>query len=116
MTEMISMLRTHPQHMGPLDSPYAGSGKNILALEKKIGASGVTGGGTFEEAMLQALDKVSGAQQRATNLEREAIINPDAVDVHDVTLAQAEASMSLGITRVILSRLVQGWRDLINTR
>jgi flagellar hook-basal body complex protein FliE len=116
MTEMISMLRTHPQHMGPLDSPYAGSGKNILALEKKIGASGVTGGGTFEEAMLQALDKVSGAQQRATNLEREAIINPDMVDVHDVTLAQAEASMSLGITRVILSRLVQGWRDLINTR
>jgi len=116
MTEMITMLRTHPQHMGPLDSPYAGSGKNILALEKKIGASGVTGGGTFEEAMLQALDKVSGAQQRATNLEREALINPDMVDVHDVTLAQAEASMSLGITRVILSRLVQGWRDLINTR
>jgi len=116
MTEMISMLRTHPQHMGPLDSPYAGSGKNILALEKKIGASGVTGGGTFEEAMLQALDKVSGAQQRATHIEREAAINPDLYDVHDVTLAQAEASMSLGITRVILSRLVQGWRDLINTR
>jgi len=116
MVDSVTMMQTHPKHMGPLNSPYAGTGHNIIDLGKKIGTDGITGAGTFEDAMLQALDKVSGAQQRATNLEREAIINPDSVDVHDVTLAQAEASMSLGITRVILSRLVQGWRDLINTR
>ncbi|MDR2476846.1 MAG: flagellar hook-basal body complex protein FliE [Treponema sp.] len=111
-----TMVRTHPKHMGPLDSPYAGSGNNILSLEKKIGAEGITRAGTFEQAMLQALDKVSGAQQFASGLQQEAIINPDSVDVHDITIAQAEASMSLNITRNILSRLVQGWRDLINTR
>jgi len=116
MTDMISMVQTNPKHMGPLDSPYAGTGNNILALGKKVGTEGITGAGTFEDAMLQALDKVSGSQQHASNLAREAIINPDAVDVHDVTIAQAEASMSFGITRIILSRLVQGWRDLINTR
>jgi flagellar hook-basal body complex protein FliE len=112
----VTMLRTHPNHVGPLDSPYAGSGKNILALEKKIGADGITRAGTFEQAMLQALDTVSGAQQYASSLNQEAIINPDSVDIHDITIAQAEASMSLNITRNILSRLVQGWRDLINTR
>ncbi|MDR2478691.1 MAG: flagellar hook-basal body complex protein FliE [Treponema sp.] len=112
----VSMLRTNPNHMGPLDSPYAGSGKNILALEKKIGAEGVTRAGTFETVMLQALDKVSGAQQFASTLQQEAIINPESVDIHDITIAQAEASMSLNITRNILNRLVQGWRDLINTR
>lgn len=111
-----TMVRTHPKHIGPLDSPYVGSGNNILSLEKKIGAEGVTRAGTFEQAMLQALDKVSGAQQFASSLQKEAIINPDSVDVHDITIAQAEASMSLNITRNILSRLVQGWRDLINTR
>jgi len=111
-----TMVRTHPGHMGPIDSPYAGSGKNILALEKKIGAEGITRAGTFEQAMLQALDKVSGAQQFVGFLEEEAIINPNSVDIHDITIAQAEASMSLNITRNILSRLVQGWRDLINTR
>jgi len=110
------MRRTHQMHMGPLDSPYVGSGNNIIALEKKIGAEGITRAGTFEHAMLQALDKVSGAQQNVTVLEKEAIINPDSVDIHDITIAQAEASMSLSITRNILSRLVQGWRDLINTR
>ena len=120
-TYSVTMLRTHPNHMGPwpqgaIDSPYAGSGKNILALEEKIGAGDVTRAGTFEKAMLQALDKVSGAQKYADNLQQEAIINPEGVDVHDITIAEAMASMSLNITSNILSRLVQGWRDIINTR
>jgi flagellar hook-basal body complex protein FliE len=114
MSEMISMIRTDPKHMGPIDSPYAGSGKKMLALRDEVGAKG--GMGTFEDAMLQALDKVSGKHQYASALQQEAIVNPDAVDVHDITIAQAEANMSLGITRNILSRLVQGWRDLINIR
>jgi flagellar hook-basal body complex protein FliE len=112
----VTMARTHPKHIGPLDSPYAGSGNNMLALEKKIGAEGISRDGAFHEVMLKALDKVSGAQQLASALEKEAIINPDSVDIHDITIAQAEASMAFGITRNVLSRLVQGWRDLINTR
>jgi flagellar hook-basal body complex protein FliE len=105
-----------PWPQGALDSPYTGSGANSLSLEKKTGAEGITRAGSFEQAMLQALDKVSGAQQFATNLEREAIVNPDSVDAHDITIAQEMASMSLNITRNILSRLVQGWKDIINTR
>jgi flagellar hook-basal body complex protein FliE len=112
----VTMARTHPRHIGPPDSPYVGSGSNILALEKKIGAEGISRDGTFHQVMLKALDKVSGAQQFASALEKEAIINPDSVDIHDITIAQAEASMAFGITRNVLSRLVQGWRDLINTR
>ncbi|MCL1836297.1 MAG: flagellar hook-basal body complex protein FliE [Treponema sp.] len=112
----VTMRYTHPKHMGPLNSPYAGSGKNILALEKKIGAEGITRAGTFETAMLQALDNVSGREKYAVQLMQEAITDPDSVDVHDITIAQGKANMSLGITRMVLSRLVQGWRDLINTR
>jgi hypothetical protein len=62
MIDQISMFQTNPKHMGSLDSPYAGNGKNVLALEKKIGAEGITRAGTFEHAMLQALDNVSGQQ------------------------------------------------------
>jgi len=110
------MMRTHSKHLLPPDSPYSGSGNNILALRDKIGAQNITRAGTFEDTMLRALDKVSGSQHFANELQIEAIINPDSVDVHDVSMAMAEASMTLGITRNILSRLVQGWRDLINTR
>jgi len=110
------MIRTHPDHILHPDSPYSGSGRNILNLRDTIGANGITRAGTFEDAMLQALDKVSGAQHFASELQIEAIINPDAVDVHDITIAQAQANLALGITRNILSRVVQSWRDLINTR
>jgi len=113
---MIDMILTDPNHMGPLNSPYAGSGNNILALRSKIGAEGITGAGTFEDAMLQALDKVSATQQHASALTQEAIVNPDAVDAHDVTIAQGMAAMSLDITRTVLNRLVQSWNNLINTR
>ena len=115
-TYNVTMLRTHPNHTGPLESPYTGSGKNILALEKKIGAEDVTRAGTFEQAMLQALDKVSGAHKYAEDLVQEAIVNPDGVNVEDITIAEAMASMSLNIAGNILNRLVQGWRDIINTR
>ena len=110
------MSKTHPGHMMPPDSPYSGSGRNVLLLRDTVGANGITGAGTFEDAMLQALDKVSASQLNASDLQKQAIIDPGSVDIHDITIAQAEASMALGITRNILSRLVQSWRDLINTR
>ena len=111
-----TMKLTRAKHMTPPDSPYSGSGNNILNLRDATGAKAVTRAGVFEDALLQALDKVSASQHNASALQQEAIINPDSVDIHDITIAQAEASMALSITRNVLSRLVQGWRDLINTR
>jgi len=112
----VTMSRTHEKHMLPPDSPYFGNGHKALALRDAAGAQGVTRAGVFEDAMLQALDKVSGAHINVSNLQKEAIINPESVDIHDITIAQAEAGMALDITRNILSRVVQSWRDLINTR
>ena len=111
-----TMNRTHPNHMLPPDSPFFSSPNKILHLRDTVGAQGITGAGTFEDAMLNALDKVSGSQLNASEMQKRGIIDPGSIDIHDITIAQAEASMALGITRNILSRLVQGWRDLINTR
>ena len=111
-----TMNRTHPNHKLPPDSPFFSSGNRMLHLRDTVGAQGITRADTFEDAMLQALDRVSGAQLNASFLQREAIVNPGSIDIHDITIAQAEANMALGITRNILSRMVQGWRDLINTR
>jgi len=117
-----TMLRTRQNHMGPSasmplnDSPYYGSINSTLNLEQKIGAEGVTRSMPFEQTMLKALDSVSGQQQFASQLQQEAIINPDAIDIHDITIAQSLANMSLSTTRNILTRLVQSWRDIINTR
>jgi flagellar hook-basal body complex protein FliE len=114
--DRVQMLLTHPKHMGPEKGSSVNIGHRIMDLKEKTGADMAVRSGTFEKAMLQALDRVSGDQQLAGDLARQAITDPDSVDIHDITIAQARASMSLGITRSVLNRLVQGWRDLINTR
>jgi flagellar hook-basal body complex protein FliE len=104
-------------------------GKEIVSLGTKIGADAVlragalgaaginrVDGSNFANAMLNAIDGVSEMQNRASELTQEAIINPDAVDAHDLSIAQTEARLSISMARTILSRLTQAWRDLVNTR
>ncbi|GHU01688.1 hypothetical protein FACS1894147_02010 [Spirochaetia bacterium] len=95
---------------------YAGSGKAISDLGNKIGAESVLNSGGFADAMLRALDNVSTEQQFSADLIESAITDPGSVDTHDITIAQAKANLSLNIARNVLSRVVQGWRDIINTR
>jgi flagellar hook-basal body complex protein FliE len=117
------MAITNPKHLVPEKGSFSiggkvlnGQGALISELSGKIGAEAVVRAGTFEDTMLRAIDKVSASQQFASQLAQAAITEPGSVDIHDVTIAQAEAAMSLNISRTILNRIVQGWRDLINTR
>ncbi|MDR1949649.1 MAG: flagellar hook-basal body complex protein FliE [Spirochaetaceae bacterium] len=114
--DKVPMVVTNPKHMVPLKGSYTASGAAISEMGEKIGAEAVLRSGGFEDAMLRALDKVSGSQQFSADLSQRAITDPGSVDIHDITIAQAKARMSLDITRTILNRIVQGWRDLINTR
>jgi flagellar hook-basal body complex protein FliE len=107
---------THPHHMVSQKGGFIPEGAALSELGNKIGAEAVLRSGTFEDAMLKALDTVSAQQQQPSNLMQTALTEPGSVDVHDITIAQAKASMSLNITRTVLNRIVQGWKDLINTR
>ena len=107
---------THPYHMIPDFRSVLNQGAHLAELGNKIGTDAVIRSGTFADSMLSSLDRVSAYQQFASNMAQTAITDPDSVDAHDVTIAQAQASMALNITRNVLNRVVQGWRDLINTR
>ncbi|GMO49807.1 MAG: hypothetical protein Ta2G_06960 [Termitinemataceae bacterium] len=106
-----------------------GQGASITELGRKIGVesfmrSGSLGaaginrrdGASFSDAMLNAIDKVSADSMRVEELEVAAMTDPASVDAHDLPIAQAKASMSLGIARRILTNLTQAWKDIINTR
>jgi flagellar hook-basal body complex protein FliE len=114
--QRFSLSRTNPLHGDSPLAAYVPPGKAISELGNKIGAESVLRSGTFDEMMLQSLDKVSADQQFAEGLLEAAVTDPGSVDAHDLTIAQAKAAMSLSIARTVLSRVVQGWRDLINTR
>jgi flagellar hook-basal body complex protein FliE len=93
-------------------------GADSVVRAGSAGLSGLnrTDGANFADAMLRAIDGVSGDQNRVSALTEAAITEPGSVDVHDLTIAEAQATMSLNIARTILSRLTQAWRDIINTR
>jgi flagellar hook-basal body complex protein FliE len=95
---------------------YSGSGRGIADLGKTIGAGNALGNPLFSETMLKALDGVSAQQMRAEHLFQQSILDPDSVNVDDITNAQARADLALNVTRTILSRVVQAWKDIINTR
>lgn len=71
---------------------------------------------SFENALLKALDGVSASQAKSDDILTKMVVDPDSVDVQDVTIAMAEASLSLNLAKTILSRVVTAWKDVINTR
>jgi flagellar hook-basal body complex protein FliE len=82
----------------------------------KIGAAAGAKEGSFEKALLQAMDGMSASQAKSDNLLQRIVADPNSVDAQDVTIAMAEANMSLNLAKTILSRVVTAWKDVINTR
>jgi flagellar hook-basal body complex protein FliE len=99
----------------------AGQGAGIADMAKTIGADVVAdasgrGNANFADVMLRAVDAVSAQQTNASALAEQALVDPDSVDIQDLTIAQAEASLSLNIAKNVMERLIQDWREIINIR
>jgi len=80
------------------------------------GAAGSAEGASFENALLKALEGVDAYQAKSEDLLQQMVVDPDSVDAQDVTIAMAEANLSLNLAKTILSRVVTAWKDVINTR
>ena len=98
----IEQLRTDPRHFdvngktGPLPSS-----------DNKV---------SFQDALMTAMEGVNGDQIKATDLYQKMITDPNSVDAHDVTLAGAQAQMSLNLAKNVIERGLQAYRDIINMR
>ncbi len=114
--DRVAMALTNPRHLMPSSARALSSGESLSALGNKVGAEAVLGTGSFEDAMLAALDAVNADQNESSGLMEAMVVDPDSVDAHDVTIAMAKANLSLNITRTVLDRIVRGWKEVINTR
>ncbi len=112
--DRIAMAMTNPKHLSATKA--GGVGTALADLGNKIGAEGAVKAGSFEDAMLQAMDSMNNDQLESSTLLQTMVTDPDAVDAHDVTIAMAKANMSLNIAKTVLNRLVTGWKEVINTR
>ncbi len=71
---------------------------------------------SFEQTILAAFDKMNEKQQTTDALAQKMIVDPESVDVHDVTIAMAEANLSLKIAQSVIDRVIKGWNEITTTR
>lgn len=97
----MTLLRTDPRHYAGRLDPQVASGSQD---------------GTFASLLMDSLNGVNDQQQTADALAVQAVIDPESVDTHDVTIAAAQAQLSLSITKSVVDRVIQAYREIQNVR
>ena len=99
---IVDLARTDPRHLTGATADEA--------------ASQTSGARSFGGLLLDSLNRVNDMQQTSEALSVQAIVNPESVNTHDVTIAAAKASMSLSITKNVVDRVIQAYREIQNLR
>lgn len=112
----FQMTRTDPAHMGnsPLVST-AGVASGVAGQygteqEKKAEKT------SFADYLMDAANYVNEKQQKSSEMAETLVIDPDSVDVHDITIAMAEANLSLSIAQNVIERVTKAWTEITTTR
>ncbi len=96
---IIELHRTHPGHL---------SGKFDAAPSERTE--------DFAGMLFESLGEVNSRQHQHADLSVQAIVDPDSVNPHDVTIAGAKAEMSLNITKNVVDRVIRAYRDITTLR
>jgi flagellar hook-basal body complex protein FliE len=100
--DVVKLARTDPRHLG-------GSGPARPAADVGVEKS-------FGDMLLNALGSVNASQLKGMEMAEAMITDPDSVDVHDVTIALAEANLAISMTKAIVDRALTAYREIINVR
>ena len=104
--DVVKLARTDPLHLMGVDE---------VAAPADLG----TGTGieqTFGNMLASALGQVNSDQLNAMDLSQKMITDPTSVNVEDVTIALAEANLSLSLTKAVVDRALAAYREIINVR
>ncbi|TVQ39976.1 MAG: flagellar hook-basal body complex protein FliE [Spirochaetaceae bacterium] len=97
--DVFRLEQTNPRHVaGRYDQPAAQPAQD------------------FRSMLFDGLNTVNQLQRSHAELSVQAIIDPESVHPHDVTIAGAKANMSLNIARNVVDRVIRAYRDVVNIR
>ena len=77
-------------------------------------ASGAVQGGSFQDAMSQALRGVSNTQNEADRLQREVQLDNPTVSLEETLVAMQKSQIGFAATLQVRNRLVQAYSDIMN--
>ncbi|OJF77529.1 MAG: flagellar hook-basal body complex protein FliE [Treponema sp. CETP13] len=100
----INMIANNPLHYGNL-SKTNNSSKIPMATK-----------GSFDDYLLDAVNYVNNKQIASSAMTEKVATDPDSVDVHDVTIAMAEANLSLSMAQTVIDKLTSAWETISSGR
>ena len=101
---VFRLLVTDPRHMSDGRVDEGGTAAGAVDAEQGFG-----------RLLIGAMDAVNAQQHLAMDLSQAMITSPDEVNVHDVTIALANANLSLAMAKAVLDRGIQAYREIIST-
>ena len=104
--QQITLRTTDPRHIGG-QARAAGYAADKAPADAEA---------SFGKLFFQSLGQVNDLQVRAQDLSQALITDPDSVDIHDVTVALAEANLALSMTKAIIDRAIRAYREIVNIR
>jgi len=114
----IALKTSDPRHIaaGKLAAPGNGLLTTRAAAPQAPATQAEAAEGSFGSLFLQALGQVNAQQLRAQDLSQALITDPESVDIHDVTIALAEANLSLSMAKAVIDRAIRAYREIVNIR
>ena len=100
MGNQMQLARTNPAHLAGRYEPLPAQAETTQ----------------FRDLLIGRLEEVNGLQHAHEALSIQAVIDPESVDAHDLTIAAAKATTALSITRNVVDRVIQAYRDITNLR
>ena len=125
ITSTFEMTRTNPAHIGSSSIQSVGrvNGVEPIKQVQKIQNPNLQKvqnqklpSRSFDSYLLDAMNYVNNKQIASSNIAEKFILDPDSVDVHDVTTAMAEANLSLSLAQKVIDSLVKDWNEITTTR
>lgn len=121
ITSSFEMIRTNPAHIGSSPVQPVGKVGRVTSVSRvqplQIENKNVTKvSRSFDSYLLDAMQYVNNKQIASSDIAEKFILDPDSVDVHDVTTAMAEASLSLSLAQKVIDGLVKDWSEITTTR
>ena len=71
---------------------------------------------TFADKMFEALYGVNKLQQETNDLSIKMVTDPDSMDAHDITIAIAKANAALAITKAVVDKAIQAYKEILSFR
>lgn len=99
--DMIAMKRTDPRHFG---------------ADGTIPDKDQAGGTGFGTMLKQSLKGANDTVLHSAAISQQALIDPDSVDVHDVTIALAKANTAISLTKTVVDHALKAYREIISIR